>query len=385
VLDFPRLREGRFEPRNLASENQPTARSDAIDRPPDVVGDLGPQGAKVVRGNRRLVHATETIPLCRLRNHFGGATIPQAHGAFTAVLRAGRDPAPEESSSWAPIRAGGAVTVRFVAFDSQARFPVDAGRGTCQYRRAIPGTRTMSAFTAELMGTLLLVLLGDGVVANVLLNKTKGQNAGWIVIATGWGLAVTVAVYSVNAISGAHLNPAVTLGMAAIGKTAWSDVPVYIAAQFLGAVIGATLVWLAYLPHWALTDDKGAKLGVFCTAPGVRHPLGNLITELIGTAVLVLGVLAVLSPENLVPNSGFKTGFAPALVGVIVWSIGLSLGGPTGYAINPARDLGPRIAHFLLPIAGKGGSDWGYAWIPVIGPCLGGVAGALVYRALWPA
>jgi glycerol uptake facilitator protein len=244
-------------------------------------------------------------------------------------------------------------------------------------------TMTMSAFTAELMGTLLLILLGDGVVANAVLNKSKGQNGGWIVITTGWALAVTVGVYCVNSISGAHLNPAVTLGMAAIDKFPWSSVPTYIAAQMIGAILGATLVWLAYFPHWALTDDKSAKLGVFCTAPGVRHPAGNLITEIIGTAVLVLGVLAVLSPKNLVPNSGFDTGFAPALVGVIVWSIGLSLGGPTGYAINPARDLGPRIAHFCLPIAGKGGSDWAYAWIPVVGPIVGGVAGAFVYRMLW--
>jgi glycerol uptake facilitator protein len=246
-------------------------------------------------------------------------------------------------------------------------------------------TSIMSPNVAEIMGTMLLVVFGDGVVANVLLNKSKGQNSGWIVIATGWALGVTVAVYSVNSISGAHLNPAVTLAMAAIGKFAWTSVPGYIAAQMIGGILGATIVWLAYLPHWAITQDQGAKLGIFCTAPAVRNPLANLLTEAIGTAVLVLGLLTVLTPKNLVPNSGFESGFAPALVGLIVWAIGLSLGGPTGYAINPARDLGPRIAHFLLPIAGKGGSDWGYAWVPVVGPVVGGLVGALVYQLVWVA
>ena len=243
----------------------------------------------------------------------------------------------------------------------------------------------MSTFTAELIGTMLLVILGDGVVANVLLKQSKGENAGWIVITAGWAFAVTIAVYSVNSISGAHLNPAVTIAMAALGKFAWSGVPAYLAAQMIGGVLGGIIVWLAYLPHWGLTEDKGAKLGVFCTAPAVRQPLPNLLTEIIGTFVLVLGLLTIMTPENLVPNSGFKQGLAPLLVGVIVWSIGLSLGGPTGYAINPARDLGPRIAHFLLPIAGKGGSDWGYAWIPVAGPILGGLLAALLYKLLWPA
>ena len=232
---------------------------------------------------------------------------------------------------------------------------------------------------------MLLVIFGDGVVANVLLNKSKGQNSGWMVIATGWGLGVAVAVYTVNAISGAHLNPAVTVGLAVIGKFAWSSVPVYIAAQRIGACLGAVMVWLAYLPHWSVTEDKGAKLAVFCTGPAVRKPAQNALTEMIGTFVLVLGVLAVLSPKNLVPNSGFDTGFAPFLVGVLVWAIGLSLGGPTGYAINPARDLGPRLAHFCLPIAGKGPSDWSYAWVPVVGPIFGGILGAICYRAFWPA
>jgi glycerol uptake facilitator protein len=243
----------------------------------------------------------------------------------------------------------------------------------------------MPPYVAECLGTLLLVVLGDGVVANVLLKQTKGHSSGWIVITAGWAFAVTVGVYSVNAISGAHLNPAVTLAMAALGKFPWAGVPAYLAAQIVGGILGGIVVWLAYLPHWKLTGDPAAKLGVFCTAPAVRHPPSNLLCELIGTAVLVLGLLTVLTPKNLLPNSGFDTGLAPLLVGVIVWSIGLSLGGPTGYAINPARDLGPRIAHALLPIAGKGGSDWGYAWVPVAGPVLGGLTGALVYKTLWPA
>ncbi len=243
----------------------------------------------------------------------------------------------------------------------------------------------MSPFLAELLGTALLVLLGDGVVANVVLKQTKGHASGWIVITAGWAMAVTFAVYCVNAFSGAHLNPAVTLGMAATGRMDGGMVPAYLGGQFAGAFLGAVLVWLAYLPHWRATDDPASKLAVFCTGPAVRAPMANLACEAIGTAVLVVGVLAILSPRNLVPNSGFEKGFAPALVGVMVWSIGLSLGGPTGYAINPARDLGPRLAHALLPIPGKGGSDWGYAWVPVVGPVAGGVAGAWLHRLLWGA
>jgi glycerol uptake facilitator protein len=241
----------------------------------------------------------------------------------------------------------------------------------------------MSPPVAELIGTMILVTLGDGVVANVLLTKSKGQNSGWIVISAGWALGVAVAVYSVNSISGAHLNPAVTFGMAAIGKLAWADVPGYVTAQLMGGFLGGVMVWLAYLPHWEETKDQGLKLAVFCTTPAIRKPPMNLLTEIIGTLVLVLGVLAILSPKNLVPHSGFDTGFAPFLVGVLVWSIGLSLGGPTGYAINPARDLGPRLAHFFLPIAGKRNSDWSYAWIPVIGPIIGGLLGAVLYKLLW--
>jgi glycerol uptake facilitator protein len=233
------------------------------------------------------------------------------------------------------------------------------------------------------MGTMILIVLGDGVVANVVLNKSKGQNSGWIVITAGWALAVTVAVYAVNVVSGAHLNPAVTLAMATLGKFDWANVPVYLAAQMIGAFLGAVIVWLAYLPHWEATEDKGAKLAVFCTGPAIRKPLPNLLTEIIGTAMLVLGVLAMGRPENFLPNSDFAKGFGPVLVGVIVWAIGLSIGGPTGYAINPARDLGPRLAHAVLPIAGKGGSDWDYAWIPVVGPIIGGIVGGCVFKWCW--
>ena len=242
----------------------------------------------------------------------------------------------------------------------------------------------MPPFLAELFGTMLLIILGDGVVANVVLNQTKGHNSGWIVITAGWAFGVTVAVYAVGTFSGAHLNPAVTIGLASIGKFAWASVPAYIAAQMVGAFLGATVVWLAYLPHWAVTDATASKLAVFCTGPAIRNPASNLITEVIGTAVLVLGVLAILTPKNLNPDYGWQVGLGPALVGIIVWAIGLSLGGPTGYAINPARDLGPRLAHAVLPIAGKGNSDWGYAWIPVAGPIIGGLIAAFLYKTWWP-
>lgn len=233
----------------------------------------------------------------------------------------------------------------------------------------------MEKFIAELVGTMLLVLLGDGVVANVVLNKSKAQNSGWIVIALGWGLAVAMAAYAVGRYSGAHLNPALTIGLAAIGKFSWADVPAYVLAQFLGAVLGACLVFVHFRPHFAETGDPAAKLGVFCTAPAIRSPLANLLSELIGTAVLVFGILAIGANE-------FAQGLNPLIVGLLVVSIGLSLGGTTGYAINPARDLGPRLAHALLPIPGKGPSDWGYAWLPVVGPLLGGLLGALLYQWL---
>ncbi|MBS0210953.1 MAG: aquaporin family protein [Planctomycetes bacterium] len=241
----------------------------------------------------------------------------------------------------------------------------------------------MKPFWGELIGTMILVVLGDGVVANVLLARTKGNNAGWIVVSAGWGLAVAIAVYLVNVVSGGHLNPAVTVAMATLGKLLWADVPVYVAAQMLGAFLGAVLVWLAYWPHWVATEDQNAKLAVFCTAPAIRRMCANFLCELIGTFVLVLGVLAILRPDNLRPGTGLALGIGPLLVGLLVWSIGLSLGGPTGYAINPARDLGPRLAHALLPIAGKGPSDWAYAWVPVLGPIAGGVLGAKFFQWCW--
>ena len=243
----------------------------------------------------------------------------------------------------------------------------------------------MSPLVAELLGTMILVVLGDGVVANVVLKGTKGHASGWIVITAGWGFAVAIAAYSVGSISGAHLNPAVTLGLATIGTFPWKDVGPYIAAQVAGAFLGGVIVWLTYLPHWAVTPEPGDKLAVFCTGPAIRKPFSNIISETVATFMLVLGLLAVLSPANLLPGSELAKGFGPLLVGVIVWGIGISLGGQTGYAINPARDLGPRIAHALLPIPGKGGSDWGYSWIPVFAPILGGVLGALFYRAVWRA
>ncbi len=244
----------------------------------------------------------------------------------------------------------------------------------------------MQNLLAEAIGTLLLVLLGDGVVANVLLNRTKGQNSGWIVITVGWGVAVAMAVYAVGRISGAHLNPAVTIGLAAIGSFPWADVPGYIAAQMIGAFVGAVLVWLVYLPHWSVTADKAFKLGVFATGPAIQNTAGNVISEIIGTAVLVFGILAIAANAQTLSKPGdvdlsfvFSRGLQPLLVGVLVLGIGVSLGGSTGYAINPARDLGPRIAHAVLPIAGKGDSDWSYSWIPVVAPIVGGVLGALGY------
>jgi glycerol uptake facilitator protein len=236
----------------------------------------------------------------------------------------------------------------------------------------------MKPFVAEIIGTALLIIFGDGVVAGVLLNKTKAQNAGWMVITTGWAMGVVVAVYAVGRISGAHLNPAITLGLAVIGKFAWSDVPRYVAAQFIGAFLGAVVVWLAYLAHWPETESQVSKLSVFSTVPAVRRRPLNLVTEIIGTFVLVFGVLAIAA--NTAPA---QTGLTSLLVGLLVWGIGLSLGAPTGYAINPARDLGPRIAHALLPIAGKGSSDWGYSWVPVVGPVIGGAIGAAAYVGLF--
>ena len=247
----------------------------------------------------------------------------------------------------------------------------------------------MEKIAAEAIGTMLLVLLGDGVVANVLLARSKGQNSGWIVITIGWGVAVALSVYAVGRISGAHLNPAVTVGLASIGSFPWADVPGYIVAQVVGAFAGAALVWVAYLPHWAVTSDKDAKLGVFSTSPAIRNSAANVVTEVIGTAVLVFGVLAIAENAQTLARPGaidlsvvFTGALQPLLVGILVLGIGLSLGGPTGYAINPARDFGPRLAHAVLPIAGKRDSDWSYAWIPIVGPLIGGVVGAALFRAV---
>jgi len=234
----------------------------------------------------------------------------------------------------------------------------------------------MQAYLGEFIGTMLLIILGDGVVAGVLLRNSKAENSGWIVITLGWGMAVAVAVYCTIQFSGAYINPAVALGAAVTGGLEWALVPGYIIAEFLGAFVGGVLVWLAYLPHWEETADPGLKLGVFCTAPAIYNTAANVICEIIGTFVLVFGVFGILAND-------LATGLGPLLIGLLVLGIGLSLGGPTGYAINPARDLGPRIAHAVLPIAGKGGSDWGYAWIPVVAPIIGGILGAVTYNALF--
>ena len=225
---------------------------------------------------------------------------------------------------------------------------------------------------------MVLILLGEGVVANVVLNRSKGQDSGWIVITAGWGFAVAMAIYIAGWTSGAHINPAVTIALASVGTIPMNQVLVYLAGQFVGAAIGAFLVWLTYFAHWAVTDDPDAKLAIFATIPAIRHAPANLITETIGTAVLMVGVLGI---SNV--NNGLANGMSPFLVGILVFSIGLSLGGPTGYAINPARDLAPRVVHAILPIPGKRDSDWGYAWIPVVGPIVGGLIGAMLYSHLF--
>ena len=236
-------------------------------------------------------------------------------------------------------------------------------------------------FVSEMVGTALLILFGDGVVAGVLLNRSKSQNGGWIVITTGWAMAVMIGVFA-SQYSGAHINPAVTIGLATAGDLPWEDVPQYLGGQFLGAFVGAVLVWLAYLPRWAETEDPGLKLAVYSTGPAIRNTGMNLVTEIIGTFALVFGVYAIFTVGGIAEPS-LSAGLGPILVAFLVWGIGLSLGGPTGYAINPARDLSPRIAHFILPIAGKGDSDWGYSWIPVVGPIIGGILGALAGNAMF--
>lgn len=234
----------------------------------------------------------------------------------------------------------------------------------------------MTEFLAELIGTMILIIFGAGVVAGVVLKDSKAEGSGWIVITIAWGLAVTMGVYAVGSFSGAHLNPAVTLGFAAVGDFPWAKVPVYIAAQILGAIIGGAIVFFNYLPHWRPTEEAETKLAVFATIPAIRRPFSNLVSEIIGTAVLVMGLLFIGANE-------FTEGLNPLIVGALIVAIGMSLGGTTGYAINPARDLGPRIAHALLPIPGKGSSDWSYAWVPIVGPIFGGIYGALFYKALF--
>jgi glycerol uptake facilitator protein len=232
----------------------------------------------------------------------------------------------------------------------------------------------MSPFLAELLGTMFLIVLGDGVVANVVLSKTKGNNGGWIVITFGWAIAVFVGVFVASHGSGAHINPAVTLAMAAFNDFPWAEVPTYIAGQFAGAMIGAALVWLAYRQHFDETKDPALQLATFCNSPAISSTAHNLITEMIGTFVLVLGVLFIAKPANAL-------GALDALpVALLVLGIGLSIGGPTGYAINPARDLGPRIMHAILPMKGKGTSDWNYSWIPVVGPIAGGLLAGLIFK-----
>ena len=234
----------------------------------------------------------------------------------------------------------------------------------------------MTPFIAEVLGTAVLIIFGGGVCAAVSLKKSFAQNGGWIVITMGWGLGVAIAVYVVGQYSGAHLNPAVTLALAFNGDFPWNQVPEYVLAQMIGAMIGAIFVFLYYLPHWKETEDPNVKLGVFSTGPAIPHRFANLLSEILGTFILTVGILAIGANK-------FTEGLNPLIVGFFIVSIGLSLGGTTGYAINPARDLGPRIAHFLLPIPGKGSSNWGYAWIPVVGPILGGSLGGLFYKGVF--
>jgi len=241
----------------------------------------------------------------------------------------------------------------------------------------------MTPFVSEIVGTFLLMVLGCGVNANVSLQKTYGNGSGWIVITTGWAFAVYTGVVVAGPYSGAHINPAVSIGLAAAGEFPWSEVPSYILAQFIGAMFAAFCVWLVNKEHFNATEDGGTKRGVFCTAPAIPNTFTNLFSEVLGTFVLVFSVLyftdAVLSPDQAIIGLG-SLGALP--VSLIVWGIGLSLGGTTGYAINPARDLGPRIVHALLPLKNKGGNGWSYAWIPVVGPILGAVIAAWISIAL---
>lgn len=230
----------------------------------------------------------------------------------------------------------------------------------------------MATLLAELIGTMLLIILGDGVVANVVLKKTKGNSSGWIVITTGWALAVAIPAAIFTSVSGALFNPALTIALAIVGQFSWAQVIPYIIAQLLGAFLGAVVVYITYYNHFDETEDKNSKLGVFCTIPEIEDHKINFLTEFIGTFVLAFAVLGI-GAQNI--DYGVKV----IIIGCLIWAIGLSLGGPTGYAINPARDFGPRLAHFLLPIPRKGSSKWEYAWIPVVAPILGAICGALVY------
>ncbi len=234
----------------------------------------------------------------------------------------------------------------------------------------------MSEYLAEFIGTFLLILIGGGVVASVILKGGKAENSGWNTIVIAWGLAVVFAIYAVGSISGAHINPAVTLSLAFVDLFPMAKVPGYIVSQVLGAFSGAVLVWIFYIPHWSITEDKGTKLGVFSTIPAIRSYIHNFTSEMIATALLIFGLL-------FIGANNFTEGLNPLVVGALIILIGFGLGGTTGFAINPARDLGPRLAHFLLPINGKGDSDWSYAWIPVLAPVLGGFLGASLYQILY--
>lgn len=234
----------------------------------------------------------------------------------------------------------------------------------------------MSQYLAEYVGTMILMIFGSGVVAGAVLKRSKSENGGWLLICTAWGLGVAFAVFAVGNISGAHINPAVTLGFAITGDFPWSKVPGYVLAQIAGAFTGSTLVWINYFPHWKVTDDPQSKLAIFSTIPAVRSFPNNLASEVLATFVLLFGL-------SFIGADHFADGLNPLVIGIWVAAIGYSLGGTTGFAINPARDFGPRLAHFLLPIPGKGSSDWAYSWIPVVGPVIGGMFGTLFYQAIF--
>jgi len=238
---------------------------------------------------------------------------------------------------------------------------------------------TSSVFWGELIGTCILLLLGVGATSNVLLTKSKGHASGWIVISWGWGFAVAMGVYVSGWASGAHLNPAVTIALTAVGKSPLAFMPMYFAGQILGGLLGAFLAWLTYYSHFAATIDSDMKLMCFATKPAIRRPFWNFVTEFIATAVLVAGILGIFNAHN---NINVASGIGPYAVGILIVAIGLSLGGPTGYAINPVRDLCPRLIHTLVPMRNKGSSDWAYAWVPLFGPILGGLFGAFVYHNL---